>query len=88
MRAVEFRLLLAIVVVMLGATLIVGLNFSEDDDPMALVCQTQPMHVNSEERSCASLDGPTSAPPPSRTESEITIHSSASVIDLVCVLRC
>ena len=38
MRGVELRLLLAIVVVLLGATLIVGLNFGEDDDAMALLC--------------------------------------------------
>jgi hypothetical protein len=88
MRVVELRLLLAIVVVALGATLIVSLNFGEDGDTMALVCQTQPLHVNPEERSRTSLDGPTSATRPSRTESEITVRSSASVIDLVCVLRC
>jgi hypothetical protein len=93
MRVVELRLLLAIVVVLLGATLIVGLNFGEDDDPMALVCQTQPLHVNAEERSRSSLDLLTSdlltsAPRPARTESEITAGTSASVIDLVCVLRC
>ena len=35
MRIVELRLLLAIVLVLLGATVIVGLNFGEDDDPMA-----------------------------------------------------
>jgi hypothetical protein len=93
MRVIELRLLLAIVVVLLGATLIVGLNFGEDDDAMALLCQTQPLHVNSDERGRTSLalstpDRPTSAPRRSSTKSDVAARTGASVIDLVCVRRC
>jgi hypothetical protein len=93
MRGVELRLLLAIVVVLLGATLIVGLNFGEDDDAVALLCQAQPLHVHPDERGRTSLalpttDRPTSAPRRSSTKSDVTARTGASVIDLVCVRRC
>jgi hypothetical protein len=93
MRAVEPRLLLALILVLLGATVIVGLNLGDDDSQMALeremqALQTQPLRTNSEEKTLASVRLPSSAPRPSRTDSEIALRSCASVIDLVCVLRC
>lgn len=88
MRVFELRLLLAIVLVLLGATVIIGLSFGEDDDTMAMVCQTQPLRANPEEKVSTSVELPSSALHPSRPESEITARTSASVIDLVCVLRC
>ena len=93
MRVIELRLLLAIVVVLMGATLIVGLNFGEDDDAVALLCQAQPLHVHPDERGRTSLalpttDRPTSAPRRASTKSDVTARSGASVIDRVCVRRC
>src|SRR4029077_2639371 len=79
MRVVEIRLLLAIVLVLLGATVIIGLGFGEDDDTMAMVCQTQPLRANPEEKVSNSVELPSSALHPSRPESEITVRTSASV---------
>jgi hypothetical protein len=87
MCVVELRLLLALVLVLLGATVIVGLNFEDDDDTIALPGQTQTLRANSEEEIRSSVEIPSSALRPSRTDSEIAPRPRASVIDVV-VLRC
>jgi hypothetical protein len=88
MRGFQLRLLLALVLVLLGATLIVGINLDDDDSTMALVRQTQPLCANPEEKSLTAVGLPSSAQHPSPPDSEIAPRSGASVIDLVCVLRC
>jgi hypothetical protein len=85
MHVVERRVLLALVLVLLGATVIVGLSLG-DDDTMVLQGQNQPLRANPEERILNSVGLP--ALHPSRTDSEIAPRSNASVIDLVRVLRC
>jgi hypothetical protein len=88
MRVVELRLLLALILVLLGATVIFGLNLGDDTDAMTLQGRTQPLPVNGEEKALISVGRPSSTLHRSRTDSEGTPRSSASVIDLVCVLRC
>ena len=87
MRVFEPRLLLPLILVLLGATIIVGLNLEDDADPMILQGQMQPLRANPEDKTLASV-GSSSALHPSRTDSEIVPRSGTSVIDLVCVLRC
>ena len=86
MRVVEPRLLLALILVLLGATVIVGLNLEDDADTMILQGQMQPLRADAEKKTLNSV--PSSTLNPSRTGSEIVPRSGASVIDLVCVLRC
>ena len=90
MRAVELRLLLALVLVLLGATVIFGLNLGDDADTMTLQGRTRLLRVNREENTftSASVERPSSTLNRSRTDSEMTLRSCGSVIDLVCVLRC
>ena len=88
MRVVELRLLLALILVLLGATAVVGFNLGDDADTMALQGQTQPLGANPEKKTLTSVVPPTSALHPSRTDSEIAPRSCAAVIGLVCVLRC
>ena len=88
MRVVELKPLLALILVLLGATVIFGLNLGDDTDAMTLQGRTQPLPVNGEEKALISVGRPSSTLHRSRTDSEGTPHSSASVIDLVCVLRC
>jgi hypothetical protein len=84
---VELRLLLALILVLLGATVIGGLNL-EDADTMALQRHTQPLRATPKEKTLTPLGLPSSALHPSRTDSEIALRSGASVIDLLGVLRC
>ena len=88
MRVVELRLLLALILALLGATVVVGFNFGDDADTMTLQGQTQPLRANPEEKTLASVRVMSSALHPSRADPEIVPRSGASVIDLVCVLRC
>ena len=88
MRVIELRLLLALILVLLGATIVVGLNLVDDADTMTLQARTQPLRANPEEKTLTSVGLTTSAPHPSRTDSEIALRSGVSMIDLVCVLRC
>jgi hypothetical protein len=88
MRGFQLRLLLALVLVLLGATVIVGVNLDDDDSTMALVRQTQPLCAHAEEEPLTSVRLSSSAQHLSPPDSEIAPRSSASVIDLVCVLRC
>jgi hypothetical protein len=88
MCVVELRLLLALILVLLGATFIVGLNLGDDADRMTLQGRTQPVRANPEETTLTSVGRPSSALHRSRADSEIAPRSWATVIDLVCVLRC
>ena len=89
MRLVELRLLLVLVLVLLGATVMVGLNLGDNDNTMAVQNQTQPLRARPEETTLISSIGlPSSAPHPSHRDPEISPRSDASVIALVCVLRC
>jgi hypothetical protein len=88
MRVVELRLLLALILVLSGATVIVGLNLGADADPMTFQGRTQPLRANPEKKTLISVWFPSSALQPSRTDSEIAARSCASVIDLACILRC
>lgn len=88
MRVVELRLLLALILVLFGATGFVGLNVGDDDNPMAVQGQKQRQRADSEEKALTSVELPSSALHPSRTDSKIAPRSCASVLDLVCVRRC
>jgi hypothetical protein len=88
MRVFELRFLLALILVLLGATVIVGLNLGDDDDTMALQGQTQRLLANPTEKTLTSVGLTSSTPRPSRADSEIAVRSGASTIDLVRVLRC
>jgi hypothetical protein len=85
---VELRLLLALILVLLGATVIVDLNPGDDADRMTLQGRTQPLCVNLDEKTQASVGRPSPALDPSHTNSDIAPRSCVSVIDLACVLRC
>jgi hypothetical protein len=88
MRVVELRFLLALILVLLGATFIVGLNLGDDTDTMTLQGRTRRLPVNPEEKALASGGRQSSALHRLRTDSEGVPRSGASVIDLVCTLRC
>jgi hypothetical protein len=88
MRVVELRLLLALILVLLGATVIVDLNLGDDSDTMTLQVRTQSLRVSLKEKTLTSVGRPSSALNPSRTNSEIARRSCVSLIDLACVLRC
>jgi hypothetical protein len=88
MRVVELRLLLALIVVLLGATVMVGLNVGDDADTMTLQAQTQPLRANPNQKILSSAGLPSSALHPSRADSGTAPRTCASMIDLVCVLRC
>jgi hypothetical protein len=87
-RMVELRLLLALILVLLGATVVVDLSLGDDADTMALQGQTQPLRVNLDEKTPASVGRPSPALDSSRTNPDIAPRSCVSVIDLACVLRC
>ena len=88
MRVVELRFLLALILVLLGATFIFGLNLEYDADTMTLQGRTQPLPANLEEKTLTSEGLPSSPVHPSRRDSEVAPRSCAAVIDLGCVLRC
>ena len=88
MRVVELRVLLALVLVLLGTMVIVGLNLGDDADTMTLQGQTRPLRSNHQEKPLSAVRLPSWALHPSRTDSETAPRLCASVIDLVCVLRC
>jgi hypothetical protein len=88
MRFLKLRLLLALILVLLGAAVIVDLNLGDDTDTMTLKGRTQPLRVNLEEKTLTSVGRPSPALDPSRTNSDIALRSCVSVIDLACVLRC
>lgn len=88
MRVVQLRLLLAIILVLSGATVIVGLNLGSDADALSLQSRTQTLRANPEEQTLTSASLPSSVLHSSRTDSKIAPRSCASVIDLVCILRC
>ena len=85
---VELRLLLALLLVLLGATVIVDLNLGDDADTMTLQGRTQPLRVNLDEKTQISVGRPSPPLDPSRTNSKIAPRSGVSVSDLACVLRC
>ena len=87
MRMVGLRLLLVLILVLLGATVIV-VNLGDDTDTMTLQGRTQPLRVNLDEETQASVGRPSLAPDSSRTNSKIAPRSGVSVSDLACVLRC
>ena len=89
MRVIELRLLLALILVLLGATVSFGLNLGDDAaDRMTLQDPTQRLRGNPEEKILTPVRLTSSARPPSRTDSAIARRSSTSVIDLVRALRC
>ncbi len=88
MRAAQLRLLLALVLVLLGATVIVGLNLGDDDTMMAMQGQTQTLRAKPEDKIAPSIGLVSSVSHQSRTQSEIALRPGVSVIDLVHVLRC
>jgi hypothetical protein len=88
MRMVELRLLLALLLVLLGATVIVDLNLGDDADTMTLQSRTQPLRVNLDEKTQISVGRPSPPLDPSRTNSDIAPRTCVSVMDLACVLRC
>ena len=88
MRMVELRLLLALILVLLGGTVIIDLNLGNDADTMTLQGRTQPLRVNLEEKTLTSVGRPSPALDAPRTNSDIAPRSCVSVIDLACVLRC
>jgi hypothetical protein len=86
MRRVELRLLLSLILVLVGAIVLVGLNVEYDADRMILHSQTQ--LANEEQKSLASVGILPSALPAPRTDLEIVRPVAASLIILVCILRC
>jgi hypothetical protein len=79
---------LALILMLLGATVIVGLNFEDDADTMTLQGRTQRLRVNLQKKTLSLVGRPSPNLDPSRTSSEIAPRSSASLIDFACILRC
>ena len=87
MRVVELRFLPVLILALVGATFIFGLNLLEDADTTT-VPGPQPLHGNLGEKPLTSVGLASSLLHPSRTDSEDAPRTCAPVTDLVCVLRC
>jgi hypothetical protein len=87
MHVVRFRLLL-LVLLLLGATISISLNFEDDADILVWQGQAQTLRVDPQEKAPSRLLQPSSSSRRPRINSENTFRSRLSVIDLVSVLRC
>jgi hypothetical protein len=86
MRLDELRLLLALVLVLVGATVIVGVDLESDAAMMPLRVQKQPLGANSEQQFATFAGKRSSTIHGSRADSGIVPRSSSA--DLVHILRC
>jgi len=88
MRLVELRLLLLLILVLIGATVIVGADLENDAAMIPMRIRTQTPGANPERQSATSGKQSSSSVRQSRADAEIAARSGPSVIDLVHVLRC
>jgi len=90
MRVLVPRLLLALLLVLLGTTVLVSLNLEDEASPVALLRQSQPLlalRPNTAKKTVAFV-GRLASIPLSGKDSTFHSHSGASLIALVYVLRC
>ena len=87
MRVFELRLLLAIILVLLGATVFLGMSLEDNSESVVLQNQTPPSHLNQQEKVLAS-ERPASDLYLSRPTSEAVSRILRVSPDLVLILRC